>query len=55
MSLYKRGKVWWYKFTWQGELIRESTKQASPKVFGAFEKLPTRAHENLPICSVINS
>ena len=27
----------------------------SDVAFGAFEKLPTRAHENLPICSVINS
>src|ERR1700753_4161080 len=31
MSIYKRGKVYWYKFMWQGELIRESTKQGSDK------------------------
>lgn len=26
MSVYKRGKVWWYKFVWNGEPIRESSK-----------------------------
>jgi integrase len=29
---YKRGKVYWYKFMWQGKLIRESTKQGNDKV-----------------------
>ena len=32
MSLYKRGDVYWYKFMWQGKLIRESTKQGNGKV-----------------------
>jgi len=32
MSLYKRGRVYWYKFMWQGKLIRESTKQGNDKV-----------------------
>jgi integrase len=32
MSVYKRGGVWWYKFKWQGLLIRESTKQGSDRV-----------------------
>jgi integrase len=32
VSLYKRGDVWWYKFMWQGKLIRESTKQGNDKV-----------------------
>ncbi len=31
MSIYKRGNIYWYKFMWQGELIRESTKQGSDK------------------------
>jgi integrase len=31
MSIYKRGDVYWYKFMWQGELIRESTKQPNDK------------------------
>ncbi len=29
---YKRGKVYWYKFMWHGQLIRESTKQGNDKV-----------------------
>jgi integrase len=29
---YKRGKVYWYKFQWDGRLIRESTKQGNDKV-----------------------
>lgn len=31
MSIYKRGSVYWYKFMWQGELIRESTKQGNDR------------------------
>ena len=27
MSIYKRGKVYWYKFMWNGDVIRESTRQ----------------------------
>ena len=30
--IYKRGKVYWYKFMWQGQLIRESTKQGNDKI-----------------------
>src|SRR5262249_555835 len=30
--IYKRGGIYWYKFMWQGELIRESTKQGNDKV-----------------------
>src|SRR5437764_1526192 len=32
MSIYKRGGVYWYKFMWNGKLIRESTKQGNDKV-----------------------
>lgn len=32
MSLYKRGDVWWYKFWFNGQLIRESTKAKSKTV-----------------------
>jgi len=32
MSVYKRGEVYWYKFMWKGESIRESTKQGNDKV-----------------------
>ncbi|MBK5291327.1 MAG: hypothetical protein JJE04_06605 [Acidobacteriia bacterium] len=31
MAVYKRGRVWWYKFTWNGESIRESTKQSNKR------------------------
>ena len=30
--IYKRGKFYWYKFMWQGQLVRESTKQRNDKV-----------------------
>ena len=32
MAVFKRGRVWWYKFTWKGEPIRESTKQTNKRV-----------------------
>jgi hypothetical protein len=32
MAVYKRGRVWWYKFTWRGEPIRESTKQTNKRL-----------------------
>jgi hypothetical protein len=32
MSIYKRGGVYWYKFMWQGKLVRESSKQGNDKV-----------------------
>ena len=32
MSIYKRGGVYWFKFMWDRQLIRESTKQGSDKV-----------------------
>ncbi|MBM3765921.1 MAG: site-specific integrase [Acidobacteria bacterium] len=32
MAVFKRGKKWWYKFVWNGELIRESTKQTNKRV-----------------------
>jgi len=32
MAIYKRGKVYWYKFVWQGKVIRESTKQGNHKI-----------------------
>src|SRR5882672_2611716 len=31
--IYKRGdSTYWYKFMWQGKLVRESTKQGNDKV-----------------------
>ena len=32
MGVYKRGRVWWCRFTWKGEAIRESTKQTNKRV-----------------------
>jgi integrase len=34
MAVYKqpKSKNWWYKFTWNGEAIRESTKQTNKRV-----------------------
>ncbi len=32
MAVYKRGKIWWYKFNWNGETIREGTKQSNKRV-----------------------
>jgi integrase len=32
MAVYKRGKIYWYKFNWFGDTIRESTKQGNPRV-----------------------
>ena len=32
MGVYKRGRVWWYRFTWKGQAIRESTKQTNKRV-----------------------
>jgi hypothetical protein len=30
--IYKRGKTYWYKFMWNGNSVRESTKQGNDKV-----------------------
>jgi len=38
MSIYKRGKVWWYKFSFAGQLIRESANTASKTVAREAEK-----------------
>lgn len=32
MAVFKRGKVWWFKFTFNGEQIRESTKQSNKRI-----------------------
>ena len=31
MAIYKRGNVWWFKFSWRGEQVRESTKQSNKR------------------------
>ena len=37
MAVYKRGNVWWYKFFWNGEPIRASTKQSNKRTAEQFE------------------
>jgi integrase len=32
MSIYKRGDIYWYKFQWNGVMVRESTRQGNDKV-----------------------
>jgi integrase len=32
VSIYKRGNTYWYKFMWNGELVRESTKQRNDRI-----------------------
>ena len=32
MAIYKRGRVYWYKFMWNGEMVRESTRQKSDRI-----------------------
>jgi len=32
MAVYKRSRVWWYRFNWRAETIRESTKQTNKRV-----------------------
>lgn len=32
MAVYKRGRVWWYRFTWNAVPIRESTKQTNKRI-----------------------
>jgi hypothetical protein len=31
MSIFKRGKIYWYKFNGNGKQVRESTKQGNPR------------------------
>jgi integrase len=61
VSVYKRGDVWWYKFWFNGQLIRESTKSDSKTVAKdaerarrreleqAFNRIPKR--DRLPLFS----
>ena len=30
--IYKRGRIYWFKFMWNGKLVRKSTKQGNDKV-----------------------
>jgi integrase len=43
MSVYKRGGVWWYEFSFQGQRIRESAKTSNKAIARDAER--TRRHE----------
>jgi integrase len=45
MSLYKRGDVWWYKFRFGGQMIRESSKSESKTVAKDAERARRRQLE----------
>ena len=48
MSIYKRGKIYWYKFCFDGQSIRESTKQGNDKIARKMEAVHrTRLAEGL--------
>jgi integrase len=32
MAIYKRGRIYWYSFIWNGRHVQESTKQGNPRV-----------------------
>jgi len=41
MGVYKRNRVWWYRFTWKGQAIRESAKQTIKRVAEQMEAAQT--------------
>jgi integrase len=45
MSLYRRGDVWWYKFRFAGQMIRESSKSPSRTVAKDAERIRRRELE----------
>lgn len=45
MSVYRRGKVWWFKFRFQGQQIRESAKTTSKTVAREAERARRRELE----------
>jgi integrase len=45
VSLYKRGDVWWFKFRFAGQMIRESSKSESKTVAKDAERVRRRALE----------
>ena len=45
MSVYPRGRVWWYKFRFAGQVIRESSKSESKTVAKDAERIRRRELE----------
>ncbi len=46
MALFKRGGVWWYKFYFAGQPIRESSKSTSKTVAKSAEQQRRRELES---------
>ncbi len=42
MAVYKRGNMWWYRFVWNGDEIRQSSKQTNKRTAEKMEA----AHKN---------
>ena len=38
MTLYQRGKVWWYEFEFRGQRIRESTHSRTKSIAERIER-----------------
>src|ERR1700731_781595 len=45
MSVFRRGKVWWYKFRFSGQVIRETSKSESRTVAKEAERARRRMLE----------
>src|SRR3984893_13058413 len=45
VSVYKRGEIWWYKFRFAGQTIRESSKSMSKTVAKDAERVRRRELE----------
>lgn len=45
MSLYRRGQVWWYKFRFAGQTVRESSRSSSKTVAKEAERIRRRELE----------
>ena len=46
MSIFKRGRVYWYHFLFNGQHIQESTRQGNPRVARQMEAAQVTAFEN---------
>jgi hypothetical protein len=50
MSLYERGQTYWYKFRFEGQLIRESAKTDSKRIATEAERARRRELELFESC-----
>ena len=42
MSIYRRGKIWWFKFRFEGQIIRESAMTTSKTIAREAERTRRR-------------